>query len=464
MRRRSPSLLLLPALFLPALLLAGCGHSPDADPKPAPPLPPVQVAPSAFATLTKTLSATGNLAAPLNRTATLAPPVSGVLDALPVRVGQQVSQGQVIAHLATSQMQGQIRQAQATLGQNQVQVGQAQANALQQQAQTRAAIAQAQSAVSGAQATLAGARATLLGDQAALRNAQQTLTREKVLFADGLVAQKDVETAELAVRTAQATSAAQEEAVRAQAQTVAGQRQALAAARSAVLQDAVKRQDILVARQQVQNAAGALSTARAQEALYTLRAPLSGQITQIGASVGETVDATTKIATVADLHTLQLQIAVPGDAVRQVRPGEEVMFTVPGLPGRTFQTTIRTLSSQVDPVTGTVTAFALVPNPLLALQADQTVKAQIVTERLPGVLTVPASAVLTDPATGKASVVVVDAGGTAHILPVTTGLSAGGRVQITGGLAPGRSVAVSGQFGLPDGTKVQVQGAAPNAP
>ena len=128
-----------------------------------------------------------------------------------------------------------------------------------------------------------------------------------------------MEAAELAVRTAQATVDAQRQTVAAQAQTVAGQRQAVAAARAASLQDLVKRKDIQVARQQVRNAPGALATAQAQEALYTIRAPLSGQVTQVGATVGETVDTTTKLATIADLRTLQLQIGVP--AARPARCG-----------------------------------------------------------------------------------------------------------------------------------------------
>ena len=323
-----------PSVFSPA---AGTKR-PQMPTRKTAPLPTVQVATVTTDTLERTLPATGTLMALRDHEATLSPPVAGMLDTLPIRYGQSVQKGQVIAHLSTRQLQGQIEQAQATLGQNQVQVQQAQANALQQQAQTQTAIQQALSAVSSARATLRGTQATLIGDEAALRNAQQAQARAQTLFADGLVAQKDVEAADLAVRTAQAAVDAQRQTVAAQAQTVAGQRQAVAAARAASLQDVVKRKDVQVARQQVRNAQGALATARAQEALYTIRAPLSGQITQVGAAVGETVDTTAKLATIADLRTLQLQIGVPGSSARQVRPGETVTFSVSSLPGETFRT------------------------------------------------------------------------------------------------------------------------------
>jgi RND family efflux transporter MFP subunit len=365
-----------------------------------------------------------------------------------------VQRGQIVAQLSTRQLQGQIQQAQATLDQNQVQVQQAEANALQQEAQTRTAILQAQAAVNNAQATLAGAQATLTGDDAALRNAQQNLTREQSLFADGLVPQKDVEAAQLAVRTAQATLDAQRQAVDGQRQTVAGQRQALAAARAASLQDVVKRRDVQVARQQVRSALGALDTARSQKALYTLRAPLSGQVTVVGANVGETVDTTTKILTITNLDPLQIQLALPANGVSSVHPGQRITFTLDSLPGRTFQSFVSKVGSQVDPTTGTVPAFAVIANPGRRLRDDTTVQARIVTESRHNVLTAPTGAILTDPDSGKPSITIVDTNELAHVVPVTLGLTAGGRVEILTGATEGQKVVLSGQYGLPDGTEV----------
>lgn len=449
-------------LLLCLMLLPGCGHTPAAKEGGGTdaPLPVVRVTTVTLGTLARTLPATGTLTALRTREANVSPPVAGVLDELPIRYGQAVRRGQVIAHLATRQLVGQIQQAEAIIGQNIVQVQQAEANAIQQQEQTRVAISQAKAALAGAEATLAGTRATLGGDEVTVRNAQQSLARAQTLFTDGLVAQKDVEAAKLALSTAQATVAAQQQTVAAQEQTVAGQRQAVEAAQAARLQDVVKQKDIQVARQQVRNARGALATAQAQAALYTIRAPLSGQVTQVGAAVGETVDTTTKLATIADLRELQLQIGIPGSSARQVHPGEAVTFSARGMSGETFQTVVANVASQVDTTTGTVPVLATVANPRRLLRDDTTVEAQIVTERRVNVLTVPQSATLTDPDTGKTSVVVVGTDAVAHVTPVQTGLAADGRVEITAGLRAGQTVAASGQYGLPDGAKVRVGGKA----
>jgi len=405
----------------------------------------------------QTLPVSGILQSLPGKEAIVTPPVGGLLSSLDIQFGQAVSKGQVIAHIGNQQALAQIQQSQATLGQNLVQVQQAEANSIQQRAQTSASILQAAASVRNAQAALAGAEATLTGNKAATHNAVQTLQRQKTLFADGLVAEKDVEAAQLAVQSAEAAENAQQQIVDGQKQTVEGQRQALAAAKAASLQDVVKQKDIQVAQQQTRNAKGALQAARAQLALYTVRSPLTGRVTAVTATQGTAVDPATKLLTVADLSTLQLQINVPVVSAAKVRPGEELTFTVDGLPGRTFSSTIVNMSPQADTTNGTVPAFTVIENRGLALKDGTNVKVQIVVDKRIGALTVPASAILTDADSGKKSVAVVGDDGTVHVTEVTTGLEANGQVEIVDGLKLGQKVAVTGQYGVADGAKVQVQ-------
>lgn len=460
-QHKQTSALLLPlAPITLAVLAAGCGHGSAKDTAAeakTSPLPTVQVAAVTRGTLEKRLPVTGLLQALPGREATLTPPVAGLLSSLFVRYGQSVTKGQVVAQLSTQQLAGQIQQAQATVGQNQVQVQQAQANALQQQAQTRSAILQAQASLKNAQAAQAGAQATLTGSEAAVANAQENLTRLQTLFADGLVPQKDVEAARLSLRTAAAQAQAQGQTVAGQRQTVAGQAAAVAAARAAALQNVVKRQDVQIARQQLRNSEGALTTARSQRALYTLRAPLAGQVSSLGATAGETVDTAAKIATIVNLNQLQLNISLPSTAVAPVRRGQSLTFTVNSLPGRVFQTKIISIAQNVDAATGTVSAYAIVANANHLLKDDTTARVQIVTERRTNILIVPRGAVLSDPDTGKPSVVSVGSDGVAHVVSVKTGLSVGDRVEILSGVSAGQQIAVTNQYGLPDGAKVQVQ-------
>ena len=455
-----------------AVLAAGCGHGGGSggDDKKAdakdPPAPTVQVAAVTRGTLERLTDATGTLQAVPTQEATLSPPVGGVLDALFVRYGQTVRKGQVVAQLSTRQLTGQIQQAQATIGQNRVQVQQAQANALQQQAQTRASVLQAQSGLANARAALAGAEATLTGSEAGLLNARQSLDRAKTLYADGLVAQKDVEAAQLALRTAQAQRDAQIETVAGQKSDrrgPAGRRGGGAGGGDAGPGQAPGRAGRPAAG--AERPRGADDGARPGGTLHPARAARGpgllggGDRRRDGGHDDEGRHHRQPAAFAAQNQSPEQRRGT------QVHRGQPLTFTVGGLKGRVFRTTVESVAPSVDAVTGTVPALALVANSSRLLRDDTIARVQIVTERRENVLLVPRAALLSDPDTGKSSVVTVGADGTAHVVPVQTGLSAGGQVEITDGVAEGQKVAVAGQYGLPDGAKVEVQAApAPDAP
>ena len=404
--------------------------------------PVVKLATATLGAIDATLPATGTLKAFPNRETVITPATAGTLQSLPIKLGDKVARGQVLAQLSTAPLQGQIAQAQASLRQSQVAVQQAQATALGQEAQSSTGILQAQAQVSQAQASLQG-------DQATLANARQTLSRSRALFAEGLIARKDVEAAQLAVRTAQAQVAAQQ-------RTIEAQRQNVAAARAASLQNAVKREDVKIARQQVEGARAALQTIKNQLALYTIRAPLSGTLTSVDVGPGATVDTSTPLATLTDLSRLQLSIAVPADSADKVGVGQTVTFEVQNVPSRVFTTRIDALANGIDAATGTLSAFAPVDNSASRFKDDSLAKVRVVTRHVAAAVLVPQSAVLSDPQSGETSVVVIGSDNVAHVRAVKTGLSAGGKTQIVSGLKPGERVAVGGQYGLADGTKVSV--------
>lgn len=417
--------------LLAFLLLAGCSHAGkdagDTDSKPAP-LPAVSVAPVTIGTVLQTLPVTGSLSPLPNHEAQVNAPFAGTLAGIFVQPNQNVVRGQLVAQMSIQTLEGQMQQAQAAIASARVQVQQARINAALQQATSQTAVAQA--------------RAQLASAQATLTNSTQNLAREQKLFADGLVSKKDVEDAQLAVETARAAADAQQQAV--------------VAARAATLTDTVRKEDIAVAQQQVKNAQGALATARAQVDLAQIHAPVSGTIATVTANNGETVDTSTALMTIVNTGDLALTVALPGADLRMVHPGQGVRFTTDSLPGREFSGVVASIGAQIDPATGTVPVLVLIPNTSRLLKDDMQVTGQIIVARHPGVLLVPKSAVLTDPDTNKASLVVVGPDNTAHVRNITTGLASGNDVQVTKGVAAGENVAVSGEYALPDGTKVSV--------
>lgn len=447
------------AAGLLALTVAGCGRSqpPAADASGAPAggaAPSVTVAAVHYGSIAQTVHVTGTLVPPREQQATIGPPVSGVLSNLYVRLGQHVARGQAVAQLNTQTVEGQIQQAQATMAQNQVQVHQAEANALQQQAQAESAVMQAEAAVTTAQANATGARATLRANQSSLDNARRTYARLKSLLADGLVATKDVEAARVAVLQAQAQVQSQAETVHASEQALASQRQALKAAQAGRLTTLVKREDVRIAQDQVRNAQGALMTAQGLRSQYTLRSPIDGQVIAVGASSGETVDATTRVAVIANLTVMEMQLAVPARELALVHVGQVVEARVTGVANRLVRGRLDLVQTQVDPNSDTVTARSRVPNPDLKLANGAFLQADIIVGRHDHVLVVPKAALL-DEQDGKATVVVVDQASVAHVTPVRVGLETDTQAEVSG-VSEGARVAVVGGYGLADGATVQV--------
>ena len=425
------------ALLLLLLALAGCGGHKAADTGAADTTggskreakPTVQVAAVDVAPIDQTLNVTGTLQPLPGHESKVNAPYAGTLAALYVKPNDRVARGQVVAMMSTQPLLGQERQAEATIAANKLQVEQARVNALQQEAATRSAVAQAKAAEAGAQASFEGA----------VRN----LDRERKLYADGLVAAKDVEDAQVTVETSQATLNAQREAV--------------AAARSGSSTALARQKDIAIAQEQVANAQGALATAHAQINLATIHAPTAGTVTTVTATSGETADPATPLLTIVDTASLQLGVSVLSSAVAQVRRGQTVRFSVESLPKRIFLGTVSSIGAQVDSTTGTVPVTIQISNTGRLLKDDTIATGQIVVKHIPDALLAPKSAVLTDPASNEASVVVVGQDNIAHARPVKTGLTIGERVQITSGVHAGERVITSGGYALPDKTEVTVQ-------
>jgi multidrug efflux pump subunit AcrA (membrane-fusion protein) len=81
-------------------------------------------------------------------------------------------------------------------------------------------------------------------------------------------------------------------------------------------------------------------------------------------------------------------------------------------------------------------------------------------QTIPDALTVPASAVLTQP-DGSTSVMVIGDDKRAHQRDVKIGVKQDDQVQVVSGLKAGERVVTTGAYGLPDNTRVQLQQPSP---
>lgn len=195
---------------------------------------------------------------------------------------------------------------------------------------------------------------------------------------------------------------------------------------------------------------------RAQINERVITAPFSGWVSLRNISAGAVVNQGSEIATISDVSTIKLDFPVPETLLATIRPGQQIEAVSAAWPGQPFRGTIHTIDPVVDPNTRSVTARARLPNPDRRLRPGMMMTVAI--EAAPRMsLSVPELAVVGEGE--RRFVYVLGDDGRARRTEVRTGLRSGGRVEILGGLAPGRRVITEGVVKVADGMQVRVAGA-----
>ncbi|HEY0970097.1 MAG TPA: efflux RND transporter periplasmic adaptor subunit [Gemmatimonadales bacterium] len=240
---------------------------------------------------------------------------------------------------------------------------------------------------------------------------------------------------------------------------------ALEVARSAAERSAQLFQRQVITAAEKERDQAALTAARATRdqlrtrlGYATVRAPISGVVTEKRVESGDLASAQGRLFTIADVSTLVVRVPVSELDVTALRAGDEVDVVLDALPGQPVRGTVR----RVFPVADSITRLVPVEVALSGATARQVRPGFLarVTFRLSprdGVLMVPVGAVLENPR-GAAVYIVND--GRATLRSVQRGGTYEGRVEITSGLAPGDSVVVAGNTMLRDGAEVRVSKSA----
>ncbi len=172
-----------------------------------------------------TLSANGTVKA--ERTINLSPKSAGYLKQLLVKEGDRVRQGQVVAYMDNSNLQGQLTQARGQLAQQEANLNKLlNGNRSEDIAQSKAQLTEAQAKLQELEAgnrseDIAQAQAQVSQAQAKLRQAEDDLQRNQSLFNAGAISQQTVnqkssdrDSAQAAVNQAQAALNLQQKGAR----------------------------------------------------------------------------------------------------------------------------------------------------------------------------------------------------------------------------------------------------------
>lgn len=413
-------------LIMATGLLAGCGLNQETAGSETRNEVPVEVAQVIRGSLQQISSISGQIQARLE--VGVVPKAQGKVQSVAVDVGDVVKAGQVLVQLDTTDIDAQIRQAEAAIEAARKGLALLKAGATKQQ-------------LEAAQAQVSQAETQVRQAETNYNTAKTNLERMEFLFAQGAISQQQLDAAR-----------AQHDAARAGLDAA---RAALDAARANLsgLEAGARREQVEQAEAQVKQAEAGLNVLLTQKANFTVTAPVSGVVAARNVDPGEMASPAMPVITLAQLDPVVVQAAVSEREINYLKRGQEVKVQVPAARAEPFEGKITALSPVADPRSRGYTVKVEIQNPKGILKPGMAAQLQVGLETVENQLIIPVQALVDK---GQAVVVYIVEDGKALEKTVTVTLQTQDKAAIGNGLAEGQQVVVSGQNYLRDGDRVRV--------
>ena len=232
-----------------------------------------------------------------------------------------------------------------------------------------------------------------------------------------------------------------------------------AAARATRLVDAgvAPRREAEQATADMARARADAATARHSSELATLRAPLSGVIMRVTATVGELADPGRSLVEIANPAAIDVLLTLPAADAAPLRPGMTVVMRAGG--DSVGHGTVIEVGGAVDSLTRGVGVRVRVAATTRTLRLGETLHGSITAATDPHAITVPIAALV--PAGESFRVFVVDSLGVVHARPVTVAGRDASRAHIIAGLTAGERIVTVGAYGMDEGARLSPTEARP---
>jgi multidrug efflux pump subunit AcrA (membrane-fusion protein) len=186
----------------------------------------------------------------------------------------------------------------------------------------------------------------------------------------------------------------------------------------------------------------------------SVRAPFSGYVKERVVTPGQFVRVNTPLITLVKIDPIRLRLEVPERMTPWVKEGQVAECEVEAFEGRRFNGKVWRISPTVDQTKRTFLAEALIENPNGLLKPGSYARARIPTGKVESIKLVPATAVSYILGSNKAYVVSDD---TIQAREVKLGERLAELIEVTEGLELGEQVATTQLNRLDTGTRVRIQ-------
>ena len=274
--------------------------------------------------------------------------------------------------------------------------------------------------------------------RAKVNNTRALYERRRVLYERGGISKKDLEQTQLDLTTAEDELRLEEQTVALRTRSLNPNDRALAAAKTAQAQQH-------------------LATLDAQLGYATIRAPITGIVTDQFQYQGEFASSGGKLVTIADIGTVIVKAPFADSVAAQLKVGDTVSVLPTDTSAEEMRGQITLLSRSTDPTNRTVEVWVTLANQAGLLRANGAAQVTVFANSKNDAIIVPASAVTLEASNAdEGTVMVVDAQNVAHETKVTIGIRSNDKIEIVEGLQGGETIVIEGNYALPDGTKVEI--------
>ena len=192
----------------------------------------------------------------------------------------------------------------------------------------------------------------------------------------------------------------------------------------------------------------------------SIRAPISGVVSAREIKPGQTVNIGDVVFRITETSELLAYLQIPQSQLLKFHAGDSATVSVAAMADNEFAASIIRISPTIDTRNGTFRATVRIDNKNGNLAPGMLGRFTIAYEKHPDALTIPAMALLNDDE--QPSVYVVNEGEVTR-RSVETGIEAGGRIEILGGLTENDHIVVVGHGGLRDGSRVLASETLPDS-
>lgn len=194
---------------------------------------------------------------------------------------------------------------------------------------------------------------------------------------------------------------------------------------------------------------------------YEIEAPWAGVVSRVWISEGNYVSPRAPLVELYEPASHVVRISIPEQQALAVQKDQPVSIALDAYPGRHFVGKIVRVYPELDRMTRTLTAEAVVSDDVRLL-SGMFARVEVAVQTLTNAVVVPESALVVLP--GGETVAFVVEGGQAFRRKVKAAMEAGGAVAVASGIQDGETVITRGNDALKDGAPVQVLGQKQQGP